>query len=161
MPIITLAVSESFFEAVSAKAAPSVEKTWLEIVTWFSAAAWQIFRIANRTTDGPVRRSMSPPLHGVVCSRLSSCAPQLSGVLAVVAFGLTFASPWGRAHVDPHAEHFLHELWMTIGHVVNLIIFVLAGILIVLKIGNTDKATFGADLGCALVHVGWISDQLN
>lgn len=44
---------------------------------------------------------------------------QLSGVLAVVAFGLTFASPWGRAHIDPHAEHFLHTFWGSIGHQVR------------------------------------------
>ena len=52
---------------------------------------------------------------------------QMSGVLAVVSFGLVYASPWGKVRLDPRAVHFLHEFWAMVGHIVNLIIFVLAG----------------------------------
>ena len=35
----------------------------------------------------------------------------MSGVLAVVFFGLVFAHPFGRTKLDPATEHFLHEFW--------------------------------------------------
>ena len=76
---------------------------------------------------------------------------QMSGVLAVVAFGLVYASPWGSIRVDPRAVHFLHEFWGMVGHIVNLIIFVMAGIMILLKIGNTERATLAIDMGLGLL----------
>ena len=42
---------------------------------------------------------------------------QMSGVLAVVAYGLVFASPYGKVRIDPGIEHFLHEFcsWCEVG----------------------------------------------
>ena len=68
---------------------------------------------------------------------------QLSGVLAVVGFGLTFASPWGRASIDPHAEHFLHGFWGSVGHLVNTLIFVISGLTIALRLGEAGLTTDG------------------
>ena len=79
---------------------------------------------------------------------------QLSGVLAVVAFGLTYASPWGRAHIDPHAEHFLHTFWASIGHQVNTVIFVISGLTIALKIemeSEENGSYLAADIGVGLL----------
>ena len=59
---------------------------------------------------------------------------QMSGVLAVVAYGLVFASPYGKVRIDPGVEHFLHEFWAMIGHLVNTLIFVMAGVIIILKV---------------------------
>ena len=71
---------------------------------------------------------------------------QMSGVLAVVSLGLVFASPWGQVRVDPTVAHFLHEFWGMVGHLVNTIIFVLAGALIIIKIGQSYTSDFWTDL---------------
>ena len=77
---------------------------------------------------------------------------QLSGVLAVVAFGLTFASPWGRAYIDPHAEHFLHSFWGSVGHLVNTLIFVISGLTIVLRIeAEQQSISLGDEIGRGLL----------
>ena len=56
---------------------------------------------------------------------------QMSGVLAVVCYGLVFASPYGKVCIDARVEHFLHEFWGMVGHLVNTLLFTLAGIIIV------------------------------
>ena len=56
---------------------------------------------------------------------------QMSGVLAVVCYGLVFASPYGKVCVDARVEHFLHEFWGMVGHLVNTLLFTLAGIIII------------------------------
>ena len=66
---------------------------------------------------------------------------QMSGVLAVVAFGLVFASPYGQVRIDPGVEHFLHEFWGMVGHLVNTLIFVMAGIIIILNVRVTLDGT--------------------
>eukprot|EP00325_Prymnesiales_sp_UTEX-LB-985_P033684 CAMPEP_0174733314 /NCGR_PEP_ID=MMETSP1094-20130205/61062_1 /TAXON_ID=156173 /ORGANISM="Chrysochromulina brevifilum, Strain UTEX LB 985" /LENGTH=682 /DNA_ID=CAMNT_0015935955 /DNA_START=67 /DNA_END=2112 /DNA_ORIENTATION=+ len=81
---------------------------------------------------------------------------QMSGVLAVVAYGLVFASPYGRVRIDPEIAHFLHGengFWGVVGHLVNTLIFVISGITIILNVKLTGVAyedhrrSFGADLG--------------
>ena len=52
---------------------------------------------------------------------------QMSGVLAVVSYGLVFAAPYGKVRLDPGVEHFLHGFWAMVGHLTNTIIFVIAG----------------------------------
>lgn len=71
---------------------------------------------------------------------------QMSGVLAVVCYGLVFASPYGKVRIDPGVEHFLHEFWGMVGHLVNTIVFVLSGIIIVIMI-DWRSPTLGSDIG--------------
>ena len=85
------------------------------------------------------RRSVAPP------------PPQMSGVLAVVAYGLVFASPWGKVRVDPGVTHFLHEFWGMVGHLVNTMIFTLAGVLIMVKTGEGFSSDFWTDLGYGIL----------
>ncbi len=36
--------------------------------------------------------------------------------------------------IDPRVEHFLHEFWGMVGHLVNTLIFVISGVIIVTSI---------------------------
>jgi NhaP-type Na+/H+ or K+/H+ antiporter len=73
---------------------------------------------------------------------------QMSGVLAVVCFGLVFASPYGQSRIDPRVVHFLHEFWGMVGHLINTFLFTLSGCIIVLSI-DPRSSTFGTDFGIA------------
>ena len=75
---------------------------------------------------------------------------QMSGVLAVVCYGLVFASPFGKVRIDTNIEHFLHEFWGMVGHLVNTLVFVLSGIIIVTSI-NWRSDTLGVDVAYGLV----------
>ena len=74
--------------------------------------------------------------HPALASRFQTRRPcvQMSGVLAVVCYGLVFASPYGKVRIDADVEHFLHEFWAMVGHLVNTLIFILSGALILLKL---------------------------
>ena len=78
---------------------------------------------------------------------------QMSGVLAVVCYGLVFASPFGKVRIDPGVEHFLHEFWGMVGHLVNTLVFVLSGIIIVTSI-NWRSDTLGVDIGYGVLSYG-------
>lgn len=81
---------------------------------------------------------------------------QMSGVLAVVCFGLVFASPYGQSRIDPRVVHFLHEFWGMVGHLINTFLFTLSGIIIVLSI-DPRSSTFGTDLGIAFAMYGLLT----
>ncbi len=57
----------------------------------------------------------------------------ISGVLSVVAFGLTM-SGIGRTRLSPEVEHFLHEFWEFFTFIANTLIFVMVGVLIASRI---------------------------
>lgn len=57
----------------------------------------------------------------------------VSGVLAVVCLGLYFGNH-GRTSVSPEVAHFLEEFWEILGFIGNTLIFVVAGIVIGLKL---------------------------
>lgn len=57
---------------------------------------------------------------------------KVSGVLAVVAFGICF-SRYGATKVSPEVQHFLHDFWHMLEYLANTLIFVLTGVIIVLK----------------------------
>jgi len=76
-------------------------------------------------------------------------AMQMSGVLAVVCYGLVFASPYGKVRIDSRVEHFLHEFWGMVGHLINTIIFTISGITIVTSI-DPRRPDFGTDFGLAI-----------
>jgi len=74
----------------------------------------------------------------------------MSGVLAVVSYGLVYSSPFGQIRIDPHVSHFLHSFWSMVGHLVNTILFIIAGIIIVTKVvaaSLTDDGHLLADTG--------------
>jgi NhaP-type Na+/H+ or K+/H+ antiporter len=53
----------------------------------------------------------------------------VSGVLALVAFGLTMAGI-GKSRISPEVEHFLHEFWELAAFIANTLIFLIVGIVI-------------------------------
>lgn len=53
----------------------------------------------------------------------------VSGVLALVAFGLMMASI-GRTRISPEVEHFLHEFWELAAFIANTLIFIIVGVVI-------------------------------
>jgi len=70
---------------------------------------------------------------------------QMSGVLSVVCFGLVFASPFGRVRVDPRLMHFLHEFWGMMGHLVNTVLFTVAGMIIITSVVEQAQLSLAGD----------------
>ncbi len=53
----------------------------------------------------------------------------VSGVLALVAFGLAMAGR-GKTRISPEVEHFLHEFWELAAFIANTLIFIIVGMVI-------------------------------
>ncbi|MCB0401724.1 MAG: cation:proton antiporter [Flavobacteriales bacterium] len=53
----------------------------------------------------------------------------VSGVLALVAFGLMMAGS-GRTKISPEVQHFLHEFWELAAFIANTLIFLIVGVVI-------------------------------
>lgn len=53
----------------------------------------------------------------------------VSGVIAVVAFGISMAGP-GRTRISPDVSHFLHEFWELAAYIANTLIFIIVGVII-------------------------------
>lgn len=53
----------------------------------------------------------------------------MSGVLGLVALGLTMASV-GKTRISPEVEHFLHEFWELAAFIANTLIFLIVGLVI-------------------------------
>lgn len=53
----------------------------------------------------------------------------VSGVLALVAFGLLLAS-YGRTKISPEVQHFLHQFWELSAFIANTLIFIIVGVVI-------------------------------
>lgn len=62
----------------------------------------------------------------------------VSGVLALVAFGLVMAS-YGRTKISPEVQHFLHEFWELAAFIANTLIFLIVGVVI------AKRTVFGLD----------------
>jgi len=60
----------------------------------------------------------------------------VSGVLALVAFGLVMAS-YGRTKISPEVQHFLHEFWELAAFIANTLIFLIVGVVI------AERSVFG------------------
>eukprot|EP00051_Salpingoeca_urceolata_P007004 m.92774 g.92774 ORF g.92774 m.92774 type:complete len:1268 (+) comp15075_c0_seq1:118-3921(+) len=60
-------------------------------------------------------------------------AAEVSGVLAVVTFGLCFAA-FGNTQVSPQVEHQLHSFWELTSFMANTLLFVYAGVIIVQRV---------------------------
>jgi NhaP-type Na+/H+ or K+/H+ antiporter len=57
----------------------------------------------------------------------------VSGVLAVVTFGLVMAGV-GRTRISPEVGHFLHEFWELAAFIANTLIFIIVGVVIAQKV---------------------------
>jgi NhaP-type Na+/H+ or K+/H+ antiporter len=57
---------------------------------------------------------------------------QVSGVLAIVAYGLYFGH-FGRANISTEVEEVLEEFWETFAFIANTLVFVMAGIILPMK----------------------------
>ncbi len=53
----------------------------------------------------------------------------VSGVLALVTFGLVMAS-YGKTKISPEVHHFLHEFWELAAFIANTLIFLIVGVVI-------------------------------
>lgn len=53
----------------------------------------------------------------------------VSGVIAVVTFGISMAGP-GKTRVSPGVTHFLHEFWELAAFIANTLIFIIVGVVI-------------------------------
>jgi NhaP-type Na+/H+ or K+/H+ antiporter len=73
----------------------------------------------------------------------------VSGVLAVVTFGLVMAGV-GRTRISPEVGHFLHEFWELAAFIANTLIFIIVGVVIAQKV-NFAPVDF---LILAIVYVG-------
>lgn len=73
----------------------------------------------------------------------------VSGVLAVVTFGLVMAGV-GRTRISPEVGHFLHEFWELAAFIANTLIFIIVGVVIAQKV-NFAPVDF---LILAIVYIG-------
>lgn len=80
---------------------------------------------------------------------LAEAQLQVSGVLAVVALGLCF-SRFGVTTISPEVQHFLHEFWHMLEYLANTLVFVITGLIIVLK---TSSPTPQDMLSLAVMYV--------
>ncbi len=62
----------------------------------------------------------------------------ISGVLALVAFGLMMAGI-GRTRISPQVAHFLHEFWELAAFIANTLIFLIVGVVIALRVSFTTR----------------------
>jgi NhaP-type Na+/H+ or K+/H+ antiporter len=62
----------------------------------------------------------------------------VSGVLAVVSFGLMMAGI-GKTRISPQVGHFLHEFWELAAFIANTLIFLIVGVVIALRVSFTGR----------------------
>jgi len=92
-----------------------------------------------------------------LCFYLAERALGVSGVIAVVCFGLYFGST-GRTRVSPEVAHFLEEFWELLAFFGNTLIFVIAGIVIGrdvdrdLLTGDNFLKLLAMYVGCAIIR---------
>lgn len=60
----------------------------------------------------------------------------VSGVIAVVTFGISMAGP-GKTRVSPGVTHFLHEFWELAAFIANTLIFIIVGVVIAQQVNFT------------------------
>jgi sodium/hydrogen exchanger 10/11 len=87
-----------------------------------------------------------------LCFYLAERTLGVSGVIAVVCYGLYFGSI-GRTRVSPEVAHFLEEFWELLAFFGNTLIFVIAGIVIGRDVDG-DLMTGGNVLKLFLIYVG-------
>jgi sodium/hydrogen exchanger 10/11 len=92
-----------------------------------------------------------------LCFYLAERVLGVSGVIAVVCYGLYFGSI-GRTRVSPEVAHFLEEFWELLAFFGNTLIFVIAGIVIGrdvdgdLLTGSNVGKLFLIYVGCSIVR---------
>ena len=60
----------------------------------------------------------------------------VSGVIAVVTFGISMAGP-GKTRISPGVTHFLHEFWELAAFIANTLIFIIVGVVIAQQVNYT------------------------
>jgi NhaP-type Na+/H+ or K+/H+ antiporter len=68
-----------------------------------------------------------------------------SGGVAVVTLGLIM-SAFGKTVISSEAEHYLHEFWEMIGRNLEIIIFVLGGMLVALEFSSDESNGEASDI---------------
>eukprot|EP01135_Chromosphaera_perkinsii_P009519 Nk52_evm9s1779 gene=Nk52_evmTU9s1779 len=66
---------------------------------------------------------------------------RVSGILGVVVFGI-YLNHYGKPHISPPVEHFLHEFWGILGFLANTLIFIIVGMIIAIQT-NPSSRDFG------------------
>ena len=73
----------------------------------------------------------------------------VSGVIALVAFGLTITNS-GRPKLKPEVNHFMDQFWELMAYIANTLIFIIVGVVIAMKI----ELSWTSLLLVILVYVG-------
>lgn len=73
----------------------------------------------------------------------------VSGVIALVAFGLTITNA-GRPKLKPEVNHFMDQFWELMAYIANTLIFIIVGVVIAMKI----ELSWTSLLLVILVYVG-------
>ena len=73
----------------------------------------------------------------------------LSGVIALVAFGLTLTYV-GKPRLKPEANRFMENFWELAGYIANTLIFILVGVVIAMRV---DISWTGL-LACVCIYIG-------
>lgn len=73
----------------------------------------------------------------------------VSGVIALVAFGLTITNA-GRPKLKPKVNHFMDQFWELMAYIANTLIFIIVGVVIAMKI----ELSWTSLLLVILVYVG-------
>ena len=73
----------------------------------------------------------------------------VSGVIALVAFGLTITNV-GRPKLKPEVNHFMDQFWELMAYIANTLIFIIVGVVIAMKI----ELSWTSLLLVILVYVG-------
>lgn len=73
----------------------------------------------------------------------------VSGVIALVAFGLTITNA-GRPKLKPEVNHFMDQFWELMAYIANTLIFIIVGVVIAMKI----ELSWASLLLVILVYVG-------
>ena len=73
----------------------------------------------------------------------------VSGVIALVAFGLTLTYV-GKPRLKPEANRFMENFWELAGYIANTLIFILVGVVIAMRV---DISWMGL-LACVCIYIG-------
>lgn len=73
----------------------------------------------------------------------------VSGVIALVAFGLTLTYV-GKSRLKPEANRFMENFWELAGYIANTLIFILVGVVIAMRV---DISWTGL-LACVCIYIG-------
>jgi NhaP-type Na+/H+ or K+/H+ antiporter len=109
---------------------------------WGVAMGWAVSTFVGRI-HGDVNTEVALTIVGsYITFFVAEYYLAVSGVLAIVAFGVYFGH-FGRANISSEVEEVLEEFWETFAFVANTLVFVLAGIILPMKAFDASHIAVG------------------